>query len=149
MSDIRGYTAIAEVAEPTRLAAQLNDHRQAMNDAILAHGGTVMQYVGDAVMAVFGAPGALHDHEARALAAAAQMHVSQDALNTDWISQRLPPFGLGIGLSTGQVAAAMLGSYGPGRVHRRRRHRQSGRSALRRGPPSRKYRRERGHYASE
>lgn len=111
MSDIRGYTAIAEAAEPTRLAAQLNDHRQAMNDAILAHGGTVMQYVGDAVMAVFGAPGAVHDHEARALAAAAQMHLSQDALNTDWISQRLPPFGLGIGLSTGQVAAAMLGSY--------------------------------------
>ena len=111
MSDIRGYTAIAEAAEPTRLAAQLNDHRQAMNDAILAHGGTVMQYVGDAVMAVFGAPGALHDHEARALAAAAQMHLSQDALNTDWISRRLPPFGLGIGLSTGQVAAAMLGSY--------------------------------------
>lgn len=114
MSDIRGYTAIAEVAEPTRLAAQLNDHRQAMNDAILAHGGTVMQYVGDAVMAVFGAPEALDDHEARAVAAAAQMHVSQDALNTHWTGQGLPPFGLGIGLSTGQVAAAMLGS--PDRV---------------------------------
>jgi class 3 adenylate cyclase len=110
MSDIRGYTAIAEVAEPTRLAAQLNEHRQAMNDAILAQGGTVMQYVGDAVLAVFGAPEALHDHEARALAAAAEMHVSQDALNTNWTSQGLPPFGLGIGLSTGQVAAAMLGS---------------------------------------
>ena len=81
MSDIRGYTAIAETAEPARLAAQLNDHRQAMNEAILAHGGTVMQYVGDAVMAVFGAPEPLDEHEARALAAAAQMHVSQDALN--------------------------------------------------------------------
>jgi class 3 adenylate cyclase len=114
ISDIRGYTAIAEAAQPARLAAQLNEHRQAMNDAILAHDGTVMQYVGDAVLAVFGAPEPLADHEARALAAAARMHVSQDALNMDWADQGLPPFGLGIGLSTGQVAAALLGS--PDRV---------------------------------
>jgi class 3 adenylate cyclase len=111
MSDIRGYTAIAETAAPAQLAAQLNDHRRAMNDAILAHGGTVMQYVGDAVMAVFGAPEPLDGHEAQALAAAARMHASQEALNTTWIREGLPPFGLGIGLSTGQVAAAMLGSH--------------------------------------
>jgi class 3 adenylate cyclase len=110
MSDIRGYTAIAEVTEPARLAAQLNDHRQAMNEAVLAHGGTVMQYVGDAVMAVFGAPEPLDEHEARALAAAAQMHAGQDELNATWAGQGLQPFGLGIGLSTGQVAAALLGS---------------------------------------
>ncbi len=111
MSDIRGYTALAETAEPARLAAQLNEHRQAMNNAVLAHGGTVMQYVGDAVMAVFGAPEPLDEHEARALAAAAQMHAGQEALNAAWAGQGLPPFGLGIGLSTGQVAAALLGSH--------------------------------------
>ena len=111
MSDIRGYTALAETAEPARLAAQLNEHRQAMNNAVLAHGGTVMQYVGDAVMAVFGAPEPLDEHEARALAAAAQMHAGQEALNAAWACQGLPPFGLGIGLSTGQVAAALLGSH--------------------------------------
>jgi class 3 adenylate cyclase len=110
MSDIRGYTAIAETAEPTQLAGQLNEHRQAMNEALLAHGGTVMQYVGDAVLAVFGAPEHLDQHEARALAAAAEMHASQDALNAVWSGDGLPPFGLGIGLSTGQVAAALLGS---------------------------------------
>jgi class 3 adenylate cyclase len=110
MSDIRGYTAIAEVSAPARLAAQLNDHRRAMNDAVLTHGGTVMQYVGDAVMAVFGAPEPLDGHEARALAAAAEMHAGQDALNAVWAGQGLRPFGLGIGISTGQVAAAMLGS---------------------------------------
>ncbi len=70
-----------------------------------------MQYVGDAVMAVFGAPEPLDGHEARALAAAAQMHVRQEALNAAWAGQGLPPFGLGIGLSTGQVAAALLGSH--------------------------------------
>jgi class 3 adenylate cyclase len=110
MSDIRGYTALAENTPPAHLAAQLNEHRQAMNDAVLAHGGTVMQYVGDAVMAVFGAPGPLDEHETRALAAAAQMHVGQDALNAAWAARGLPPFGLGVGMSTGQVAAALLGS---------------------------------------
>jgi class 3 adenylate cyclase len=110
MSDIRGYTAIAEATEPGRLAAQLNGHREAMNEAVLAHGGTVMQYVGDAVMAVFGAPEPLDEHQALALAAAAQMHAGQEVLNATWTVQGLRPFGLGIGLSTGQVAAALLGS---------------------------------------
>jgi adenylate cyclase len=81
-----------------------------MNDAVLTHGGTVMQYVGDAVMAVFGAPEPLDGHEGQALAAAAQMHTSQEKLNTAWAERELPPFGLGIGLSTGPVAAALLGS---------------------------------------
>jgi class 3 adenylate cyclase len=110
ISDIRGYTALAESAPPERIASQLNEHRQAMNDAVLTHGGTVMQYVGDAVMAVFGAPEPLDGHEGQALAAAAQMHASQEELNATWAERGLPPFGLGIGLSTGPVAAALLGS---------------------------------------
>src|SRR6266516_4125447 len=56
MSDIRSYSAIAEHADPSQLAGQLNTHRAAMNQAILGQLGTVMQFVGDAVMAVFGAP---------------------------------------------------------------------------------------------
>ena len=56
MSDIRGYSTISEHADPTALAAQLNTHRAEMNGAILAEEGTVMQFIGDAVMAVFGAP---------------------------------------------------------------------------------------------
>jgi class 3 adenylate cyclase len=110
MSDIRGYTGLAETTPPAQLAAQLGEHRQAMNDAVLAQGGTVMQYVGDAVMAVFGAPEPLESHQQRALAAAALMHVAQEALNAAWSEQGRPSFGLGIGLSTGQVAAALLGS---------------------------------------
>ena len=110
MSDIRGYTSIAEHADPTVLAHQLNRHRAEMNRAILGAGGTVMQYVGDAVMAVFGAPVASTDHAARALAAAAKMHRSQDAVNAEWRGEGRTPFGLGIGISTGSVAAALLGS---------------------------------------
>jgi class 3 adenylate cyclase len=81
-----------------------------MNGAILAEGGTVMQYVGDAVMAVFGAPVASADHADRAVAAAARMHAAQDAVNDEWMAAGRPPFHIGIGLSTGVVAAALLGS---------------------------------------
>ena len=76
MSDIRSYSAIAEHADPTQLAGQLNTHRAAMNRAILAEGGTVMQFVGDAVMAVFGAPFPQPDHADRAVAAASAMHAA-------------------------------------------------------------------------
>ena len=110
MSDIRGYSSIAEHSDPARLAGQLNLHRAEMNRAILAEGGTVMQYVGDAVMAVFGAPVAQEDHADRALAAALAMHRAQEGVNEGWRTQDLPPFGLGIGLSTGEAAAALLGS---------------------------------------
>ncbi|MEO5838864.1 MAG: adenylate/guanylate cyclase domain-containing protein [Acidimicrobiales bacterium] len=110
MSDIRGYSTIAEHADPTQLAQQLNLHRAEMNRAILAAGGTVMQYVGDAVMAVFGAPVAYEDHADRSLRAAIAMHDGQAAVNERWQADGLPPFGLGIGLSTGEVAAALLGS---------------------------------------
>jgi class 3 adenylate cyclase/FixJ family two-component response regulator len=110
MSDVRGYCSIAEHSEPARLAGQLNTHRAEMNRAILAEGGTVMQYVGDAVMAVFGAPVAQADHADRALAAALAMHAAQTAVNARWEPEGLPPFGLGIGLSTGEAAAALLGS---------------------------------------
>jgi class 3 adenylate cyclase len=110
MSDVRGYSGIAERTEPSILAGQLKEHRRAMNAAILGEAGTVMQYVGDAVMAVFGAPFPQADHARRALQAAAQMHQRQEEVNRGWIAAGLEPFGLGIGVSTGVVAAALLGS---------------------------------------
>ena len=110
MSDIRGYTTIAENSDPAGLARQLNAHRAEMNRAIIANGGTVMQFVGDAVMAVFGAPVAMEEHAAKAVEAAAAMHAQQLALNAQWANEGLPAFGLGIGVSTGDVAAALLGS---------------------------------------
>jgi len=110
MSDIRGYSTIAEHADPSALARQLNVHRAEMNKAILGVDGTVMQFVGDAVMAVFGAPVAMEDHAERAVAAACAMHSAQAAVNERWLVEGLPVFGLGIGVTTGDVAAALLGS---------------------------------------
>jgi len=110
MSDVRGYSGIAEHTDPSVLAGQLNEHREAMNAAILEEDGCVMQYVGDAVMAVFGAPFPQDDHAERAIRAAIGMHSRQQVVDERWVEADLSPFGLGIGLSTGEVAAAMLGS---------------------------------------
>ena len=74
MTDVRGYSTIAERTDSTKLAAQLNEHRACMNHAILDCGGTVMQFVGDAVMAVFGAPLPQEDHADRAVAAFGAIH---------------------------------------------------------------------------
>ncbi len=110
MGDIRGYSGIAERSDPTQLASQLSEHRAEMNKAILDEGGTVMQFVGDAVMAVFGAPVPLDEHADRAVSAAHSMLERQRALNERWLAASKAPFGIGIGISTGPVAAAMLGS---------------------------------------
>jgi putative ABC transport system ATP-binding protein len=69
-----------------------------------------MAFIGDAVMAVFGAPFPQPDHAVRALQAARAMHATQDELNRRGRAASLPPFHIGIGLSTGEVAAALLGS---------------------------------------
>jgi class 3 adenylate cyclase/DNA-binding NarL/FixJ family response regulator len=110
MSDVRGYSPIAEATDPVILAGQLNAHRRAMNAAILSRGGTVMQYVGDAVMAVFGAPDPQDDHATQAIRGAHDMHVRQRELDREWALRGLAAFGLGIGLCSGEVAAALLGS---------------------------------------
>ena len=81
-----------------------------MNAAILGASGTVMQFVGDAVMAVFGAPVPLEHHADHAVTAARAMHAAQHDVNLRWLASGLAPFGLGIGVTTGEVAAAMLGS---------------------------------------
>ena len=110
MSDIRSYSTIAEHADPSQLAGQLNIHRAAMNEAILGWNGTIMQFVGDAVMAVFGAPFSQPDHAARALAAAADAHRLQAEVNARWDRTACRRSASGLGLSTGEAAAALLGS---------------------------------------
>lgn len=110
MSDVRGYCGIAERTDPAQLASQLNEHRAEMSRAVLGSGGTVMQFAGDAVLAVFGAPTPQADHAERAVAGARSMQLLQTSLNECWQKKAWPAFGIGVGLSTGEVAAALLGS---------------------------------------
>jgi adenylate cyclase len=104
MSDIRSYSTIAEHADPSQLAGQLNIHRAAMNDAILGENGTVMQFVGDAVMAVFGAPFAQEDHADRAVAAALGYTLVGDTVNMSQRLQQLAAAGETV-LSEGTLSA--------------------------------------------
>jgi class 3 adenylate cyclase len=110
MSDIRGYATLAETADPHELASQLNEHRARMSAIVVAHAGTVMQYVGDMVFAVFGAPEPAADHAPRAVAAAVEMQLAQREINERWTALGRSTFGIGIAVTSGQVAAALLGS---------------------------------------
>jgi adenylate cyclase len=110
MSDVRGYSGIAERTDPAVLARQLHEHRAEMTRAVHAQRGTVMQFAGDAVLAVFGAPLPQRDHAGRALRASREMHRRQRELNRRWAAADRHEFGLGLALSTGRVAAAVLGS---------------------------------------
>ena len=124
MSDIRSYSTIAEHADPSQLAGELNTHRAAMNRAILGEGGTVMQFVGDAVMAVFGTPFPQDDHADRAVAAAAAMHELQAEINARWERDGRPhrPRARPVHRSGGRGAAWLGRAAG---IHPGGRHRQS------------------------
>ena len=111
MSDIRGYSGIAETIDPAQLAAQLNEHRSAMNHVIMNHAGIVMQYMGDAVFAAFGPTTTPRDNTPiRRSPPPGKCTRQQHQINEAWTSRGQPIFGMGIGLSTGQVAAVLLGS---------------------------------------
>ncbi|MGH2694044.1 MAG: adenylate/guanylate cyclase domain-containing protein [Actinomycetota bacterium] len=110
ISDVRGYSSIAARNDPRIVASQLSEHRAAMNRAVEAAGGTVMHFTGDGLLAIFGAAHGGGDHADMALAAARDMHAHQEAINGRWRVEGLCPFELGIGVSTGEVATAFLGS---------------------------------------
>ena len=110
-SDLRGFTTFAEAREPEQVIEVLNRYLTAMSDAILDHGGTLVAYMGDGIMAVFGAPVAADDHADRALAAAREMLARLERFNA-WIRERGlgDGFKMGIGLHSGPVMSGNVGS---------------------------------------
>ena len=108
-SDIRGYSTLAEQMQPRAVAEILTRHLAAMSDVILAHGGTLAEFVGDAVMAVFGAPDPLPDHAERALRCGLAMQARQTGLNAEANADGRAPLSMGIGVNTGIVMAGTMG----------------------------------------
>jgi adenylate cyclase len=110
-SDLRGFTSFAETLEPATVIGALNRYLTAMSEAILDHGGTLVAYMGDGIMAVFGAPLAQDDHADRALAAARDMLDRLEGFNA-WLRQEglHEGFKMGIGLNSGQVMSGHVGS---------------------------------------
>jgi adenylate cyclase len=108
--DIRGFTALAETLEPEALVTVLQDFLNPMSEIIVKHGGTLDKYMGDAVMALFGAPLALADHAARAARAALEMANALQRLDRDWAAKGRPRLSIGVGLNSGVVAVGNMGS---------------------------------------
>ena len=110
-SDLRGFTSFAEPLAPEQVITILNRYLTAMSDAILDHGGTLVAYMGDGIMAVFGAPIATADHADAAFAAARDM-LRRLAEFNDWLrSEGIGEgFKMGIGLNTGPVMSGNVGS---------------------------------------
>jgi adenylate cyclase len=110
-SDLRGFTSFAETLEPATVIASLNRYLTAMSEAILDHGGTLVAYMGDGIMAVFGAPLQQDDHADRALAAAREMLDRLQGFNA-WLREEglHEGFKMGIGLNSGPVMSGHVGS---------------------------------------
>ena len=111
-TDLRGFTSFAESLEPEQVIEVLNRYLSEMSDAILDHGGTLVAYMGDGIMAVFGAPIAQSDHADRALAAAREMLTVRLPRFNAWLAQRGlgDGFRMGIGLNSGHVMSGNVGS---------------------------------------
>ena len=108
--DIRSFTPIAEKTPPAALVGMLNDHFTAMTRLIFDHRGTLDKYIGDAIMALFGAPFSEEDDALRAIRAAVAMQTKNQVLNDERRARDLPVLDIGIGVNTGDVIAGYVGS---------------------------------------
>jgi adenylate cyclase len=109
-ADIRGFTRLSEHAQPEKVVHLLNKYFSAMTDIIFAHGGTLDKYLGDGMMALFGAPTATPDDATNALNAAVAMQRRVLGINEDLRSEGLPEVAIGIGLHTGEAVVGYIGS---------------------------------------
>jgi adenylate cyclase len=109
-SDIRSFTTMCEALGPQEMLGILNHYFTRMSAIVEAHGGVVDKYVGDAIMALFGAPLATPDDADRAMKTALEMCEALDEINRQWQAHGRPAINVGIGINTGVVVAGNMGS---------------------------------------
>jgi adenylate cyclase len=111
-SDLRGFTSFSETQSPEHVIEVINYYLNEMTEAILAAGGTLISYMGDGIMAAFGAPLEQDDHADRALRAAREMLGTRLAHFNKWLSEQghESGFAMGVGLNSGPVMAGNVGS---------------------------------------
>lgn len=109
-SDIRGFTAIAESLPPMEMAAQLNEYFGVMVDCVFRHQGALDKFIGDALMAYWGAPVAMPHDADHALRAALDMQRELASLNAMWRAQGRPTLSMGIGLNSGDAFVGNIGA---------------------------------------
>ena len=109
-SDIRGFTSVTERGDPEELVAQLNEYFSKMVEIVFEHKGTVDKFVGDMVMALFGAPLDDPDHAEHAVQAAIHMVEELGRMNKGWKERGMVPLDIGIGINSGEMIAGNIGS---------------------------------------
>ena len=109
-SDIRGFTRISETMGPDDIATLLTEYFTAMVEIVFEHGGTLDKFMGDAMMALWGAPIARDDAADRAMQCALDQLAALEKLNARWTAQGRPALRIGIGINFGEVFAGNIGS---------------------------------------
>lgn len=109
-SDIRGFTPLAERLKPEEVAEFLGDHMTTMTEAVFAHGGIVVQFVGDEIMALFNAPFDQPDHEAQAVRTALELQRRVVQVSERWMARCGSPVRIGVGVHTGDAVVGLVGS---------------------------------------
>jgi adenylate cyclase len=110
MSDVRGFTALAECLEPQEVMTFLNHYLEAMVDVILTYRGTIIEILGDGLLVLFGAPLTRDDDAERAVACALAMQLRMEDTNIRHRQAGLPDVEMGIGIHTGEVVVGNIGS---------------------------------------
>jgi class 3 adenylate cyclase len=108
--DLRGFTSFAEKLAPEEVVTILNDHFDTISGLVARHGGYVVDFLGDGLFAVFGAPEAAADHAARAVTCAIEMQLAREAHNRDYFAKGWPPLEMGVGINTGFAVVGNMGS---------------------------------------
>jgi adenylate cyclase len=109
-ADIRGFTSYSENKQPEEVVARLNSYLDEMTGVVFRHGGTLDKFLGDGLMAIFGAPLPLENHAVRAVACALDMQRAVSRLNDEWMSNGQKPLAIGIGINSGSVLVGNVGS---------------------------------------
>jgi adenylate cyclase len=110
MSDLRGFTSMSERLPPADMMRVVNNYLTVMTEIVVRHGGTIDEFIGDAILAIFGAPVQRDDDAARAVACALDMQRAMVEVNAKNRAAGLPEVAMGIGLNTGEVVVGNIGS---------------------------------------
>lgn len=110
MTDLRGFTRLAEQLTPEQVITVINNYLRVMTDILMKHGGTIDEFIGDAILGIFGAPVYRDDHAKIAVACAMEMQIAMKTVNETNVKDGLPEVEMGIGLNTGEVVVGNIGS---------------------------------------
>jgi adenylate cyclase len=110
MSDLRGFSDLSDSRDPEEMVRILNRYLEAMTQVIEQYDGVIDEFIGDAILTVFGIPEEQADDPARAVACALAMQQTLADLNREFVADGLPPLEMGIGINTGPVVVGNLGS---------------------------------------